>query len=59
MSISIKFGDIVKKYNNTYYKTIKMKPADVKSKAYINFNKENNYKDPQFKVGDYVEISKY
>ena len=33
--------------------------ADVKSKTYINFNKENNYKDSKFKVGDYVRISKY
>ena len=25
----------------------------------INFNNENNYKDPKFKFGDYVRISKY
>ena len=36
-----------------------MKPVDIKSKAYINFNKEYNYKDPKLKVGDYVRISKY
>ena len=36
-----------------------MKPVDVKSKTYINFNKENNYKDLKLKVGDYVRISKY
>ena len=36
-----KLGNIVKKYN-TYHGTIKMKHADVKSKTYINFNKENN-----------------
>ena len=35
-----------------------MNPADTKSKAYINFNKENNYKTPKFDVGDYVIISK-
>ena len=34
-----------------------MKPVDVKSKTYINFNKENYYKDPKFKIGDYVIIS--
>ena len=54
-----KLGDIVKKYNNTYHRTIKMKPVDVKSKTYINFNKENHYKDPKFKVSDYMRISKY
>ena len=26
--------DIVNKYNNTYYRTIKMKPVDVKSNIY-------------------------
>ena len=35
-----------------------MKPADTKSKTYINFNKESNYKNPKFDVGDYVRISK-
>ena len=37
-----KLRDIVKKYNNTYHGTIKMKPVDVKLKTFINFNKENN-----------------
>ena len=36
-----------------------MKPVDVKSKTYINFDQENDYKDPKFKVGDYVKTSKY
>ena len=26
-----KLGEIVNKYNNTYHRTIKMKPVDVKS----------------------------
>ena len=30
-----KLDDIVNKYDNTYYSTIKMKPADVKSSTYI------------------------
>ena len=51
--------DIVDEYNNTYHTTIKMKPADVKDKPYINANKEINNKDPKFKVGDHVRISKY
>ena len=41
-----------------------MKPADVKDNTYIesielNSNKEVNDKDPKFKVGDHVRISKY
>ena len=51
--------DIVDKYNNAYHITIKMKPADDKDNTYINPNKEINNKDPKFKVGDHVRISKY
>ena len=36
-----------------------MKSVDIKSRTYINFNKENNYVDPKFKVGVCVRISKY
>ena len=54
-----KLDDIVDKYNNTYYTTIKMKPAHVKDNTYINADKEINNKDPKFKVGDRVRISKY
>ena len=52
-----KRDDIVKKYNNTYHTSIKMKPADVKDN--IDFKKEVNDKNPKFKVGDQVRISKY
>ena len=54
-----KLDDIVNEYNNTYHRTIKMKPVDVKDNTYIDFKKEVNDKDPKFKVGDYVRISKY
>ena len=54
-----KLVDIVDKYNNTYHTTIKMKPIDVKDNTYINASKEINNKDPKFKVGDHVRISKY
>ena len=54
-----KLDDIVNKYNNTYRKTSKMKPIDVKPSMYIDFNKENNKEGPTFKVGDHVKISKY
>ena len=54
-----KLNAIVNKYKNTYHTAIKMKPINVKDNTYINANKETNYKDPKFKVGDYVRISKY
>ena len=54
-----KLDDIVDEYNNTYHTTIKMEPIDVKDNTYINTSKEINNKDPKFKVGDHVRISKY
>ena len=49
---------IVNERNNTYHNTIKMKLIDVKSSTYIDFGKENNDKDPKFKVSDHVRILK-
>ena len=54
-----KLDDIVNKYKNTYHSTIKIKPADVKSSTYIDSSKEINEKDPKFKIGNIVRISKY
>ena len=59
-----KLDDIVKEYNNTYHRTIKVKPVDVKDNTYIDSaqlhsSKEVNDKDPKFKAGDHVRISKY
>ena len=54
-----KLDDIVNEYNNTYHTTIKMKSINVKDNMYINTDKDVNDKDPQFKVGDRVRISKY
>ena len=54
-----KLDDIVDEYNNTYHTIIKMKPMNVKDNTYINTRKKINYKDPKFKVGDRVRISKY
>ena len=51
--------DIVNKYNNTVHKTIKMKPIDVTSDSYAEYNEDFNKKDPKFKAGDHVRISKY
>ena len=54
-----KLDDIVKKYNNTYHNSIKIKPVDVKYNTYIGFKKEVNDKNHKFKVSDHVRISKY
>ena len=54
-----KLDYLIKKYNNTYDRTIKMRPANVKPNTNIDSSKENNDKDPKFKVGDIVRISKY
>ena len=52
-------NDIVDEYNNTYHKIIKMKPIDVKGDSFAEYNEESNEKDPKFKVGDHVRISKF
>ena len=36
-----------------------MKPTDVKNNIYINIGKEVNDRNPKFKVGDHVRISKH
>ena len=54
-----KLDDIVDEYNNTYHTKIKMTPIDVKDNTYINTDTKTNDKDPKFKVGDRVRISKY
>ena len=36
-----------------------MKPVDVKSSKYIKSSKENNNRDPKFKIGNIDRISKY
>ena len=46
-------------YNNTYHSTFKMKPADIKSNTYIDFNVEKNDEDPKFEVDDHVRILQY
>ena len=53
-----KLDAIFNKYNNTYHKTIKIKPVDVKPSMYVDFNKENNKESLEFKVVDNVRISK-
>ena len=50
---------IVNKYNNTIDTSIKMKPIDVTDDSYAGYNEDFNKKDPKFKVGGHVRISKY
>ena len=54
-----KLDDIVNEYNNTYHRTSKMKPVDIKDNTFFDFIKGVNDKDPWFKFGDHVRISKY
>ena len=48
-----KLDDILNKYNNTCYRTTKMKPS-----TYLDSSKETNDKDSKFKI-DIVRISKW
>ena len=50
-------NDIVKKYNNTIHRTIKMN--DVTNDSYAEYNEHFNKKDPKFEVGDHVRICKH
>ena len=47
-----KLNDIVKEYNNTYHRTIKMKPVDVKDNIYIDSMElwHSNDKDPKLVI---------
>ena len=51
--------DIVNKYNNIVHRTIKMKPIDVTSDSYAEYNEDSYKEDTKFNVGDHVRISKY
>ena len=54
-----KLDGIANKYNKTYHSAIKMKPANVKSSTYIDFDKDNDDKEgPKFKVSDHVRLWK-
>ena len=52
-------ADIVDKSNNTVHRNIKRRPIDVTPDSYAEHNEDSNEKDPKFKVGDHVRISKY
>ena len=42
----------------TVHKTTKIKSIDVNGDSYAEYNENPNKKDPRFKVGDHVRISK-
>ena len=54
-----KLDNLVNEYKNTYHSTNKMKPADIKSSTYTDFDQKNKKEDVKFKVGDQVRIWKY
>ena len=54
-----KLGDIADKYKNTHHRTIKMKPINVKSGVYTEYNVDTNAENDKFKIDDNVGISKY
>ena len=54
-----KLDHIVNKYNNTYHSAIKMKSVDVNLNTYIDSSKEVRDKNPKYKIGDNVKISKH
>ena len=52
-------NDIVDKYNNTYHRTIKIKPIDTKFDSHAEYNVDSNEKHPKFKIGDHLRVSRY
>ena len=46
--------EIVNKHNNTVHRTIKMKAIDITPASYAEYSE----KDPKFKVGNRIRISK-
>ena len=50
-------NNLVDKCNNTFHRTMEMKPIDVKSDSYAEHNVDSNKKDPKYKVGDHVRNS--
>ena len=51
--------DIVNKYNDTVHRTTKMKPIDVISDSYAEYDEDSNETKSKRKVGDRIKISKY
>ena len=54
-----KLNDLIDEYNKTYHRAIKMKPIDVKSSTYFDFEIESIDKDPKVTVRHHTRISTY
>ena len=52
-------NNIVNKYNNTVHRSNKIKPIDVTTDSYAEYNEDSNVTKPEFKVGDRVRNLKY
>ena len=50
--------DSVNNYNNKVHRTIKMKPIDVTSDSYTEYDEDSNENKPKFKLADRVRKSK-
>ena len=55
-------NELVKEYNNSYHRTIKMKPIDASKKSdeniiRKNYNFKTTDKKPKFSIGDKVRVS--
>ena len=44
-----KLDDILNECKDSYHRTIKMKPIDVRSGNYVEYNINSNDKDPKFR----------
>ena len=51
-----KLDDTVNECKNTYQRTIRIKPVDVKNNTYVNIGYKVNEKEPKFKFDDNVKI---
>ena len=51
--------DVFNGYNNTVLRKIKVKPIDVTSDSYAEYNEDSNVTKPKFEAGDHIKIPKY
>ena len=51
--------DLVNKYSDTVHRKIKMKPTDVISDSYAEYNEDSNVTKRKFEAGDHIKIPKY
>ena len=51
-----KLDDTVNECKNTYQRTIRIKPVDVKNNTYVNTGYKVNEKEPKFKFDDNAKI---